>query len=68
MIFVVGGVGGGGGGVGGGFVYAKNVHGKATYARQKHVTLTELNAGAVTRRDYTYSETDNDKKEWELSK
>ena len=54
-------------GVGGGFVYAKNVHGKATYARQKHVTLTELNAGAVTRRDYTYSETDNDKKEWETS-
>ena len=51
-------------GMGGGFVYAKNVHKKATYTQHKHNTLTALNNGAVTRRDFTY---DGDDVEWETS-
>lgn len=52
-------------GVGGGFVYAKNVHGKQTYQEHKHSTLTFLNRDAVTRKDFTYST--DDLKEWETS-
>ena len=52
-------------GIGGGFVYAKNQHGKQTYSPQKHATLTALNADAITQKDYTYSTTDL--KEWETS-
>ena len=52
-------------GVGGGFVYAKNVHGKQTYQEHKHSTLTFLNSDAVTRKDFTYST--DDLKEWETS-
>ena len=51
-------------GMGGGFVYAKNVHKTATYTQHKHNTLTELNNGAVTRRDFTYTGADV---EWETS-
>ena len=51
-------------GMGGGFVYAKNVHKIGTYSPSKHVTLTALNTGAVTRRDFTYNGADV---EWETS-
>ena len=51
-------------GMGGGFVYAKNVHKIGTYIPSKHVTLTALNTGAVTRRDFTY---DGAEVEWETS-
>jgi hypothetical protein len=54
-------------GVGGGFVYAKNEHGKCTYNPKKHATLTALNADAITRKDYTYSTTEADLEEWETS-
>ena len=51
-------------GMGGGFVYAKNVHKTSTYTPHKHNTLTLLNDGAVTRRDFTYTGADV---EWETS-
>jgi hypothetical protein len=51
-------------GVGGGFVYAKNEHRTWTYSKKKHATLTALNDGAVTQKDYTYSST---YVEWETS-
>ena len=51
-------------GMGGGFVYAKNVHKIGTYSPSKHVTLTALNTGAVTRRDFTFDGADV---EWETS-
>lgn len=51
-------------GMGGGFVYAKNVHKKATYTQHYHNTLTALNANAVTRRDFTF---DGAEVEWETS-
>ena len=54
-------------GVGGGFVYAKNVHGKQTYHHSPHNTLTALNADAVTRKDFTYSTADSEQKEWQTS-
>lgn len=47
-------------GMGGGFVYAKNVHGLRTKDTHAHVTLTALNAGAVTRKDFTYKDPDWD--------
>ena len=53
-------------GMGGGFVYAKNVHKIGTYSPSKHVTLTALNTGAVTRRDFTYAD-DAAEVEWETS-
>ncbi len=52
-------------GVGGGFVYAKNEHGVPTYTYHPHSTLTALNQGAITRRDFTY--TTSGLKEWETS-
>lgn len=51
-------------GMGGGFVYAKNVHKTGTYTQHKHNTLTLLNDGAITRRDFTYTGADV---EWETS-
>ncbi len=51
-------------GMGGGFVYAKNVHKTGTYTQHKHNTLTELNNGAITRRDFTFDGADV---EWETS-
>ena len=51
-------------GIGGGFVYAKNEHRPGAYAKQKHTTLTALNADAITRKDFTYSGTPV---EWETS-
>ena len=52
-------------GIGGGFVYAKNEHRIATFENKKHVTLTALNADAITRKNFTY--TDNSEVEWETS-
>ena len=54
-------------GVGGGFVYARNEHGVRSKTNKKHITLTLLNKGAVTREDYTYSTDDANKKEWQTS-
>ena len=51
-------------GIGGGFVYAKNEHRPGTYNKQRHTTLTALNADAITRKDFTYSGTPV---EWETS-
>ena len=51
-------------GIGGGFVYAKNVHKVGAYTQHFHNTLTALNNGAVTRRDFTYTGADV---EWETS-
>lgn len=41
-------------GIGGGFVYAKNIHGKRQATGHVNTTLTDLNDGAVTQWDYTY--------------
>ena len=54
-------------GVGGGFVYAKNEHGKWSLSGRTQVTLTELNVGAVSNRSYKYDPSDNTKDEWETS-
>ena len=56
-------------GMGGGFVYAKNVHGKRSRTNRTNTTLTALNAGAATRWDFIYSttETDADQREWQTS-
>ena len=51
-------------GMGGGFVYAKNVHKTGSYTRHYHNTLTALNDGAITRRDFTYTGADV---EWETT-
>ena len=51
-------------GMGGGFVYAKNVHKTGTYTQHKHNTLTALNDGAITRRDFTFNGAEV---EWETS-
>lgn len=52
-------------GIGGGFVYAKNEHGVPSYIYHPHSTLTALNLGAITRRDFTFST--SELKEWETS-
>ena len=57
-------------GIGGGFVYAKNVHGKPSYEDHPHATLTALNANAVTRKDFSYKDPDtypDDQEYWETS-
>ena len=56
-------------GIGGGFVYAKNVHGKPSESGAVNTTLTALNEHAVTQWDYTYDTTDdaNHQEEWESS-
>ena len=62
-------------GIGGGFVYAKNQHGVRTESGLTHTTLTALNKGATTQRDYTYdttdaaynSETGKGRQKWETS-
>ena len=61
-------------GMGGGFVYAKNIHGVRTKTNRTNTTLTALNAGAVTRWDYTYEEpsttsnaADPKQREWQTS-
>ena len=54
-------------GMGGGFVYAKNVHGKRHTTGLTHTTLTSLNGGAVTRKKYSYDLADANKEEWQTS-
>ena len=54
-------------GVGGGFVYAKNEHGKRSDSGKEHVTLTALNAGAAAKAKFKYDTDDEDKEEWETS-
>ena len=66
-------------GIGGGFVYAKNIHGKRRKTTYVNTTLTDLNDRAVTQWDYTYDATssedyythddvdDHDKTQWQSS-
>ena len=54
-------------GIGGGFVYAKNEHGKRSPSGKTHTTITDLNTGAVTQRDFIYTTDDATKDEWESS-
>ena len=46
-------------GVGGGFVYAKNVHGKRVSTNKHYLILTDLNTGAVTNRSWRYDDVQN---------
>ncbi|MBQ9640847.1 MAG: hypothetical protein IJV06_04750 [Bacteroidaceae bacterium] len=54
-------------GMGGGFVYAKNVHGKRSRTNLTHTTITDLNQGAISKKMFSYSDTDADKVEWQTS-
>ncbi len=54
-------------GIGGGFVYAKNEHGKRSPSGKTHTTITDLNTGAVTRKDFIYTTDDASKGEWQSS-
>ena len=61
-------------GIGGGFVYARNEHGKRRKTGHMNTTLTKLNKDAVTRWDYEYDVTEgsgenkvNVQKEWQTS-
>ena len=54
-------------GIGGGFVYAKNEHGKRSLSGKTHTTITDLNTGAVTQKDFIYTTDDASKDEWESS-
>ena len=54
-------------GIGGGFVYAKNEHGKRSLSGKTHTTITDLNTGAVTQKDFIYTTADASKDEWESS-
>ena len=54
-------------GVGGGFVYAKNVHGQRIPTYKTQTTLTALNTGAVTRKNYSYYTDDDHKEAWQTS-
>ena len=54
-------------GIGGGFVYAKNEHGKRNPSGKTHTTITDLNTGAVTQKDFIYTTGDATKDEWQSS-
>ena len=54
-------------GLGGGFVYARNEHGVRSRTNVINTTLTALNRGAVTQRDFSYDTTESTKKEWQTS-
>ena len=54
-------------GIGGGFVYAKNEHGKRSPSGKTHTTITDLNTGAVTQKDFVYDTGDAKKAEWQSS-
>ena len=54
-------------GIGGGFVYAKNEHGKRSPSSKTHTTITDLNTGAVTQKDFIYTTEDATKDEWQSS-
>ncbi len=50
-----------------GFVYAKNEHGKRSPSSKTHTTITDLNTGAVTQKDFIYTTEDATKDEWQSS-
>ena len=54
-------------GIGGGFVYAKNEHGTRSNTGKTHTTITDLNTGAVTQKDFIYTTDDENKDEWQSS-
>ena len=56
-------------GIGGGFVYAKNVHGKRTPHTNQHPPITAQNSGAVSKDDFQYVPTESATKDdhWESS-
>ena len=54
-------------GVGGGFVYAKNEHGKRTKTDKTHTTITKLNEGAVSNKMFEYKTEDANRYEWQTS-
>ena len=54
-------------GIGGGYVYAKNQHGKPIPQNRVNTTLATLNENAVTKWDYEYKTSDEDREEWETS-
>ena len=57
-------------GIGGGFVYAKNEHRVGDYQKKNHSTLTAMNAKAITRKDFSYTDgdgNDNTYEQWETS-
>ena len=53
-------------GIGGGFVYARNVHGKRNDTGRTHITTT-LNQSAVSNKMFTYESDDDKKHEWQTS-
>jgi hypothetical protein len=58
-------------GMGGGYVYAKNEHGARSSSGKSQMILTDLNKNngtpAVTKKQFTYSDIDANKTEWEAS-
>ena len=55
-------------GIGGGFVYARNEHGvRSTNNNNNQITLTDLNATAVSNKIYSYSTDDANKHGWQSS-
>ncbi len=54
-------------GVGGGFVYAKNVHGRRSDSNKTNLILTDMNQGAVTNRSFVYTTDDDTQMEWQSS-
>lgn len=55
-------------GIGGGFVYARNEHGERTKnTSNKQITLSALNANAISNKMFTYSTNDANKHEWQSS-
>ena len=54
-------------GVGGGFVYAKNVHGRRSDSGKTNLILTDMNQGAVTNRSFVYTTDDDSQMEWQSS-
>ncbi len=54
-------------GVGGGFVYAKNEHGKRGRTGVTHHTITDLNEGAVSYKQFKYETDDSKREQWQSS-
>ena len=54
-------------GIGGGFVYARNEHGKREDSGLHYVTVASLNQNAVTQRHFKYKQDDSNKEEWQTS-
>ena len=54
-------------GMGGGYVYARNEHGVRSGTGKTHTILTALNTGAVTKKQFQYTDDNGTNKEWETS-